>query len=624
LREHQGERSTGTFGCLVRKAGSYYALTNRHVAGGESEEVRAIVRGETVVVGQTSNTAVDRLLMSAAFPQWAGDRTYLTLDAGLVRINDIRDWTSQVFGIGEVGELFDATEQTVTSDLIGCPVRAFGAVSGVAEGEIRALFFRYQSLGGFDYATDVLIGPRRDPKSAKAHPLTRPGDSGTIWFYDPPSHPTDREAAEDVGERELPAERGLRARRLRPIAMQWGGQRQVMDGDHRVCTGQLRVDDLPKSRRAGPARLEPGARRLLGEARALRDRLEGVRPRVRSSRPVDAAQSSPNWLGDDRLGEGSEFRMGRGEYVPLADVPDYVWLFPRGQEGIQHFADIDIHDIDGGETMLERCRQDANNIAASKWKAYFDGFADAGVGPDVGCLPFRVWQIWKAMVESLENEDVLRFVAAAGVLAHYVGDASQPLHCSYLHHGIPPMKTHEGRQYPVRHESPEFDAFKETDEYRTHALYEQRMFEVDAPALLADVNTRLQEAGPPAPVITTGHEAAAALINMMHGAAERLSPQDIIDADDPELGPKARSERLWANQTIPEATIASLADSVRLLAVLWETAWEQGGGDDLPQSAIREFTEDELEAVYRNENETFVPSLSLDDMAENGDFEPPA
>ena len=54
-------------------------------------------------------------------------------------------------------------------------------------------------------------------------------------------------------------------------------------------------------------------------------------------------------------------------------------------------------------------------------------------------LPFCVWQIRDAMVAYLKGKDVMRFVAAAGVLAHYIGGAFQPLHCSYLHHGIPPM-----------------------------------------------------------------------------------------------------------------------------------------------------------------------------------------
>ena len=39
--------------------------------------------------------------MHEVFPTWGEARTLLTLDAGLIRIDDIGDWTSQVFGIGE-------------------------------------------------------------------------------------------------------------------------------------------------------------------------------------------------------------------------------------------------------------------------------------------------------------------------------------------------------------------------------------------------------------------------------------------------------------------------------------------------------------------------------------------
>ena len=287
----------------------------------------------------------------------------------------------------------------------------------------------------------------------------------------------------------------------------------------------------------------------------------------------------------------SEFHMGRGEYVPLADVPDYAWLLPRGDEGMQHFADVDIRDINGGMNMLQRCHDDPANISATVWKAYFDGFAAAGVGPEPGTLPFRVWQIWEAMVTYLRNGDVLRFVAAAGVLSHYVGDASQPLHCSYLHHGRPPMRTRNGRRYPVPHESPQFKEFKKTARAKIHAIYEQQMFEVDTPALLADVNTKLQEAAPAPPNITSGHQAATALIALMHGAHDRLSPTSIINADDPQLGPTARAERLWNNNTIRRATVASIAESVRLLATLWRTAWDQGNGNLLPPTAIRTFSE---------------------------------
>ena len=94
------------------------------------------------------------------------------MDAGLVRIDDFYDWTSQVFGIGEIGPVFNATEQAITLDLIDSPVRAFGGTSGVMEGAIRALFFRYESLGVYDHATDILIGPRKTAwasESGKAH-----------------------------------------------------------------------------------------------------------------------------------------------------------------------------------------------------------------------------------------------------------------------------------------------------------------------------------------------------------------------------------------------------------------------------------------------------------------------
>ncbi len=626
LRDHQGERSVGTFACLVRRAGSYFALTNRHVAGGETEEVSAVVRGETLVIGRTANIAVDRLLMTTVFPEWAGSRTYLTLDAGLVRIEDIRDWTSQVFGIGEIGDLFDATAQTVGLDLIGLPMRAFGATSGVAEGEIRALFFRYQSLGGFDYASDVLIGPRADEKSAGAPPLTRPGDSGSLWFYDPPRTSAELEDPDDLGERELPAERRehARARRLRPVAMQWGGHRVLMpDGSSSTFALASFLSTICRNLDVEVVRnWSLGHDEYWGKTGHFAvgwkacDLLSGTLGTLMQRNQARIG------FDDVRLGEGSEFHMGRGEYVPLADVPDYAWLLPRGNEGMQHFADVDIRDINGGTNMLQRCHDDPANISATLWKAYFDGFAAAGVGPEPGTLPFRVWQIWEAMVTYLRNGDVRRFVAAAGVLSHYVGDASQPLHCSYLHHGRPPMRTRNGRRYPVPYESPQFREFKKTARAKIHAIYEQQMFEVDTLALLADVNTKLQEAAPAPPNITNGHQAATALIALMHGAHDRLSPTSIINADDPQLGPTARAERLWNNNTIRRATVASIAESVRLLATLWRTAWDQGNGNLLPPTAIRTFSESELEDVYRGEHDTFVPSLSLDEMVQAGTFEP--
>ena len=52
-----------------------------------------------------------------------------------------------------------------------------------------------------------------------------------------------------------------------------------------------------------------------------------------------------------------------------------------------------------------------------------------------GILPFRVWQFFERMKDYAAT-DPDKFIAAAGTLAHYVGDASQPLHGSTMSDGI--------------------------------------------------------------------------------------------------------------------------------------------------------------------------------------------
>ncbi len=625
VRETQGRKSLGTFACLVQRGGTYYALTNRHVAGGDGEEIRAKIRGTYHRVGETSNLAADHVAMASVFPQWVSPQTYLTMDAGLIRIDDIGDWTSQAFGIGEIGEVFDATEQTVTLDLIGCPVRAFAGSSGVAEGEIRALFFRYQSLGGYEYTTDVLIGPRtgRAGLAVAAKPLTAPGDSGTVWFYDPPTAP--RKAAKgDFDNVEQGPEPGAHARRLRPVAMQWGGAR------FRQPNGQVtayalgtflssvcRILDADVVRDWSTGHDEYWGK--IGHFAIGWKACDGVTGKLGQLMKLNQPRIG---FGDEKLGEGSAFRMGRGDFVPLADVPDYVFIGMRGQrpgEGGQHFADVDIMDVDGGPSLLESCIADPGKVSAAAWRSYFDGFARAEVGPEEGCLPFRIWQIWVAMVKYLEGRDLKRFVAAAGILSHYVADASQPLHCSYMHHGAPPMRIHEGREYPYRGDTDEYKAFKKTPAAKIHAIYDETMLEVDPTDALERVNAALSQ-GAAEPAVASGHDAAVAAVRLMQATRQRLSAQEIVDADDPLLTPKERAARLWALPRVQEAAVGSLADATSLLAALRSSAWRAGGGDGL-SIPDEPFEESELEEIYRRDGD-FIPSLTLTEMVESGAFEP--
>jgi hypothetical protein len=624
LRQNQGEEKFGTFACLVRQGGTYYALTNRHVAGGEGEVVRAYLRGEFHPVGTTSKLALDRLPMPSVFPTWPYSKSLLTMDAGLVRIDDITDWTSQSFGIGEIGDVFDATEASLTLDLIGTPVRAFTAMSGVSEGEIRALFFRFESIGGFDYVTDVLIAPRRgrEKKPTVNQPFTRPGDSGSLWFYDQAADEEAQKISRDMDSPPAPPpERGKRAPRLRPVAMQWGGQRIVLPGGVKASyalatflSSICRVLDVQVERNWSLGHEEFWGK--IGHFTIGYKACDHLSGKLRT-----LMKNNQLRIGFDDGKLKTTFTVDRDGFVPLADVPDYVWGM-RGQEAIQHFADVDIVDIDGNPSLLARCAADPDNIAASVWKAYFDGFAQHGVGPEEGALPFRVWQIYDKMVDYLKNSDLSHFVAAAGILAHYVGDASQPLHASFMHHGMPPMTKVNGRDYPFPRSSPEFEAFKKDPRYKIHGIYEETMLEVDPATVLSLVDKRIAaQTAPKLPVNATGHDAAKEVIRLMHDAQTRLSPLDIIQADDSSLTEKGRAGVLWDNLTIRKATVKSLADSVETLAAIWKAAWNAGGGSAIPSSKLVEFSEDELMDIYRKEP-GFLRSLSLDDMVNSGQFEP--
>lgn len=623
MRRNQGENAFGTISCLVRKNGNFYALTNRHVAGEEGEKVYAYVRGEPVEIGTTTSMGLNGEPISEVFPAWAMPRNVLAFDAGLIRIADVSRWTSQVFGIGEIDEPFDATECSVTLDLIGCPLRAFGGVSGVLEGEIRALFYRYASQGGFEFGTDLLIGPRVEAPHPTGRPMTHPGDSGSLWFYDPPRKRSSDDYDVNLDLREPEPNYGERARRLVPVGLQWGGQRVRANG--RSSAFAL-ASFFSSVCRLLDVRLERGwsighdeywgklAHFAIGWKAC--ERVSGNLGKLMMLNQANIG------FGDKDLKQGSAFRAGRDGFVPLADVPDYVWTQTRkSTEGVQHFADIDIYDINGGPSLLQQCVANPNNMAASAWKVYFDGFAAKGVGPDSGCLPLRVWQIWEAMCDYLREQDMIRFVAAAGALAHYVADASQPFHCSYLHHGVPPMMKVGGRKYPYPKDSAEMKAFKESSEAKIHSIYDEGIFEVEAEAMLQGLNNAPRRAGKLLS-ITSGHDAAVAVISMMDVVQKRLTPMDIIKADDPSLRPKERSTALWNKPKIRNAAMASLIDSLQLLTALWSSAWKTGGGNSVPENELQQFSQPKLEAIYRDSK--FLPSMTLDKMASSGKFDPPA
>ena len=650
ISDSQGAQRIGSLGCLATNGESVFALTNRHVVGEAGREVSTIIHGVQERIGVADERQIGKLEFGKVYYNWSGSRAFVNVDAALVKIDNIYDWTAQIFGIGEMGDLIDLNSDNISLNLIGLPVRGFGGVSGVIEGEIQALFYRYRSVGGVDFVADALIGPPNPTASV----CTQPGDSGTIWFIDPPSDEGKRRAdirrraeeeAAGLEERfgkkqkrsekkapEAPAESKVTAqadgsgiprqggeserqtRRLRPFAMQWGGER--LSGG---------PDDLPVQF-ALATFLSTVCREL--DVELIRDWnighseywgkishfMIGNKACDLLSTPALRALMLRNraniGFDDETLSLGREFRVGREDFVPLSDVPDYRWISAsrgrdpggRKNEGAQHFADMDQKGAGefSGKTLLDLCR-DPQNLDARTWKRFYESVPE-NLRPEEGTLPFRIWQIYDAMVDAARRGEPGDFVCAAGILAHYVGDACQPLHMSQYHHGYGP----EGGK-----NSPEWAEYKKKREYKIHAIFEQVMFEVRAAQMATAVNGALSGVTA-SPGVQGGREAAREAMKMMQASFDALPPSAIIEADNPGENQPNRGRILW--DAIGPKAAALVANGCTLLAQLWESAWAEGKGELIPWDALKTLEEPSINEKVRDRN--WLPALTLDEFAD--------
>jgi hypothetical protein len=243
----QGNQYVATIGCLVSDGHRVYGLTNRHVTGNPGEVVWSRIGGHVERIGVSAPKQLTRLPLSAVYPNFSSQDTLVNLDIGLIDIDDLSRWTTHVRGIGEVGRMVDYSGVNLSLSLIGCHVRGIGAAGGDMRGEIHGLFYRYQTVGGFEYVADLFIGPRtpepgQDGRKAEAPPpfATHPGDSGTMWMLEPTS-----------SERVRPPRRGdddTKPEYL-PLALQWG-RNMLYSADHARPQGYALATLLSKGLRA--------------------------------------------------------------------------------------------------------------------------------------------------------------------------------------------------------------------------------------------------------------------------------------------------------------------------------------------------------------------------------------
>jgi hypothetical protein len=588
----QGREHIASVACLVTDGNKTYALTNRHVAGEPGSVISAIVGRNKKPIGTSARPQLTRKLFTEVYPGWRGENIYIDLDIGLIEIDDLNEWTTQVYGVGEIGPLADLDVSNISLRLIGCPVRAHGAASGDMCGEICALFYRYKSVGGFEYVSDLLIGPKEN------RPLgTHPGDSGTLWLTD--------QSADKLGPR--------------PIAVQWGGQVFVDDtkqgSSYALATflstacSQFDITPLRDWQTGlpeywGAVGHYSIANKACGVIRngSLKELMTANLERITYEVP-DITKKNMQGLSTK-------------EFVPLADVPDMVWkVGPHKRGGMKapehanHFADMDRKlnpKLPEGATLLEICDGKPANIAVAVWQRYYDAVQKQFPKEEEsrGLLPFRVWQIYDAMVSFVRAGEVEKFVCAAGILSHYVGDSCQPLHISYMFNGDPDDMVTGTVRDPKTNEKEKGLVPRAAG---VHSAYEDNMVDGHVADVMKGVDNILSH--PPKPALVTGgHAAAVTVVNLMQQTFAAIAPKDIIAEFLKTDGqkPAARADAMW--KVLGADTIKVMADGCIRLAQLWDSAWQEGGGDTTIH-ALDAIDEKTLGELYQNPD--FLPSFTL-------------
>jgi hypothetical protein len=259
-------------------------------------------------------------------------------------------------------------------------------------------------------------------------------------------------------------------------------------------------------------------------------------------------------------------------FVPLSDVPDVVWKtninkvkpsVTRAMENWNHYADIDLPGANGKPTLLETYLANNNSLNWSEWMAFYKSAplpsASVKKTKSSGALPFRVWQIFAAMVGYGNNG--AKFLAAAGCLAHYVGDACQPLHGSQHSDGLNGATT------------------------GVHSTYEDNMVDAYADPLAAgigDAIAGLQSRFQPR-AIQSARDAAMAVMDLMSFCHTVLPPEricEIYNAARPGTPKSATKDKailgaLW--DQCGQETIEVIAAGAVTLAAIWQAAWNLAG-----------------------------------------------
>ena len=609
-------------GCIVTDGHTYYLLTNKHVSGDEGQEVTSVIGTEPISIGVSSGRSLGKVAFSELYPAWAGKNVKVNCDAGLVRLDDLNIWKTDVLGIGTMGPLFDLNSQTLNLGLIAehavlnktvqpsmtGNVVAYGARSLKMTGEITALFYRYEALGGVEYVSDFLISGRNNTALNTGH-----GDSGTVWFL------------ESEGENN--------SMDYYPLALHWG-EHQVVDTKSKIKYPFALASNLTNICRELGVELVRDwnldseyswgkvGHYTVGFQAVTSVKAEGAREFLnnnidRISFPRTGINSQIDTKGNPAL--SLDPTVG---FCPLADVPDIIWKQPRlnpakgtgkawgrqGDENPNHYADVDKPDPTG-KTVFDYCPT-ASKLTIAHFKAYYDAI-DKAAGIDItkpentahrGLIFFRVWQIYDYMVAAAAkgNSGRAEFMFAAGVLAHYVGDGCQPLHGSYMSDGDP--ADNQTIDYTAKRDSTKH---KKGDVYKkvinpgsgVHVAYEDHMIDDNIDKIMESLSSRAAHifTSEAIPKITSGQKAGYAVLHLVKKTQHDIHPKELVEAFKAAKGKPNVSKALY--DQFGDRTITVIARGSIYLAAIWEAAWKAAGNKI---TDLTEVDKKDLQDLYKN------------------------
>ena len=248
------------------------------------------------------------------------------------------------------------------------------------------------------------------------------------------------------------------------------------------------------------------------------------------------------------------FRHAADQLVYLNSEPDR-WRSSDLREMDRAFAYdhyVDLENIPAGAL-------DAPNRFAFLRTLY-----DAGLARperDAGFLPYRIvelyqrtvasWQTWRKERDTAQRSWIAqRIVNDAGVLGHYVTDASQPHHTTIHFNGWSTG-------------APNPEGYTRTKDF--HARFER--YYVEAHVTQADVDRHVRR-GPPPSVAGFAREAVLGYIRASHAEVETLYRIERDVGFDPEKP---------AREAALEFAAARVAAGADMLALLWWSAWLESG-----------------------------------------------